>query len=86
MKYFLDGLGIESYFVIGESKGESHAWNLVKIEDQYYHIDPTWDDPVTEDGKDILRYNYFNLTDDELSKTHSWIRENYPEAKGTKYN
>lgn len=86
MKYLLDGLGIESMIVIGHSKGENHAWNLVKLDNEYYHIDPTWDDPVTEDGRDIIRYNFFNLNDDEISKTHSWNRENYPPANGKKYN
>ena len=86
MKYLMDGVGIESTLVIGESKGENHAWNLVKIEDEYYHIDPTWNDPITSDGSDVLRYNYFNLDDFEMSKTHSWNKENYPPANGNKYN
>lgn len=86
MKYLLDGLDIETMIVIGESKGENHAWNLVKLDDEYYHIDTTWDDPVTENGEDILRYNFFNLNDEEISKTHIWNREKYPIANGTKYN
>ncbi|MBU5314109.1 hypothetical protein KQI38_18990 [Tissierella carlieri] len=86
MKYLLDGIGIESMIVIGESKGENHAWNLVKIEDEYYHVDTTWDDPVTSDGSDIIRYNFFNLNDDEISKSHTWNKEDYPSANGEKYN
>lgn len=86
MKYLMDGVGIESTLVIGESKGENHAWNLVRIEDEYYHIDSTWNDPITSDGSDVLRYNYFNLDDYEMSKTHSWNKENYPAANGKKYN
>lgn len=86
MKYLMDGVGIESILVIGESKGENHAWNLVKIEDEYYHIDSTWNDPITSDGSNVLRYNYFNLDDFEMSKSHSWDKENYPTANGKKYN
>lgn len=86
MKYLLDGTGIKSIIVIGESKGQSHAWNLVEIEGEYYHIDSTWNDPITKDGSDVLRYNFFNLNDSEISKTHSWKKENYPEAKGEKFN
>lgn len=86
MKYLLDAAGVDSIIVIGESKGESHAWNLVKIEEEYYHIDSTWDDPITMDESDILRYNFFNLNDEEISKTHNWDRDNYPNAKGDRYN
>lgn len=86
MKFLLDGIGIESMIVIGQSKGENHAWNLVKLDDEYYHIDATWNDPITDDGRDIIRYNFFNLNDQEISRTHSWIRENYLSANGRKYN
>lgn len=86
MKYLLDDLQINSMIVIGESKGENHAWNLVELESEYYHIDATWDDPITENRRSIIRHNYFNLDDDELSKTHNWNRENYPKANGKKYN
>ncbi len=86
LKYLLDGMGLESMIVIGHSKGENHAWNLVKLGGDYYHVDATWDDPVTEDELSILRYNYFNLNDEDLSKTHTWTREDYPKAEGIKYN
>ena len=86
MKYLLDGVGIESILVVGKSKGTNHAWNLVKIENEYYHVDPTWDDPITNDGTNIVRYNYLNLSDSEISKSHIWDREKYPIANGIKYN
>ncbi len=86
MKYLLDGVGIESMIVIGKSRGENHAWNLVKIEDEYYHIDSTWDDPMTNDDSNVLRYNYFNLNGEEISKSHNWNKEEYPSANGEKYN
>lgn len=86
MKYLLDDAGIESLIVIGESRGENHAWNLVKIDEEYYHIDSTWDDPVSKEGSDVLRYNFLNLNDEDISKTHYWNRECYPKASGIKYN
>lgn len=86
MKYLLDGVGIESVIVVGESRGENHAWNLVKLDGEYYHVDSTWDDPISEDGEDTLRYNFFNLNDEELSITHEWDKTKYPAANGEKYN
>ncbi len=51
LKYLLDAFGIESTLVIGtgdNSNGqrEKHAWNYVKVDDIWYAIDVTWDDPV----------------------------------------
>lgn len=86
MKYLLDGLDISSMIVVGKAGEENHAWNLVRINGEYYHIDPTWNDPITIDGSDVLRYNYFNLTDDEISKSHFWKRDKYPIANSNNYN
>ncbi|MBR3696806.1 MAG: hypothetical protein IKM97_00810 [Clostridia bacterium] len=51
MKYLLDGANIPCIVVCGIGKNsngdsESHAWNYVKIDDLWYAIDSTWDDPV----------------------------------------
>lgn len=45
-KYLLQEAGIECYYV---SSGEmNHAWNMVKLDGSYYHVDTTWDDPVRD--------------------------------------
>lgn len=46
---------------------EPHAWNVVKIGDEWYHLDITFDLGVS--GKS-QRYDYFNLTDDEILRDH----------------
>jgi len=76
MKYLLEEAGVECYVMCGESQNsggesQSHMWNVVKISGDYYHLDATWNDPVTQEGSPVQRYNYFNLTDAELSLTHS---------------
>ncbi|MBU5439671.1 hypothetical protein KQI42_16775 [Tissierella sp. MSJ-40] len=86
MKYLLDEVQVKSLVVVGKSKGQNHAWNIVEIEGEHYHVDPTWDDPITDDGSNILSYDYFNLSDDQISKTHSWNREKYPVCNNDKFN
>ena len=46
---------------------DSHAWNLVQIDDEWYHIDVTWDDPVSEESDTIL-YTHFMMTDAEIAQ------------------
>ena len=50
-KYIMDGLDIPCVLVSGigtNSNGEieSHAWNYVMLDNKWYAIDVTWDDPV----------------------------------------
>lgn len=70
--------GIESTIVSGYADGGSHAWNMVNIDNHWYHVDLTWDDPVS--SEDILRYDYFNLTDNQMSKDHTWDTTKYQNA------
>lgn len=51
--------GIGSRIITGKAGGGSHAWNIVKVNGKWYNIDLTWDDPVTNTGEQVLRYDYF---------------------------
>lgn len=86
LKYLLDKVGIENLIVIGSTKDHKHAWNLVMIDGEYYHIDLTWDDPITGGCQGVIHYTYFCLSDEEIAKTHFWNRNKYPEANGEAYN
>lgn len=84
-KLLLDMAGIECYVVNGTAINvgggrESHMWNIVSIDGNYYHLDTTWNDPVSADGKDTgkISHTYFNLTDDEISKTHKEFLSVHP--------
>jgi len=46
---------------------ETHQWNVVSLDGLWYHVDPTWDDPVTHNGQDILSHDYFLITTAELN-------------------
>jgi hypothetical protein len=86
-KLLLNLAGIYSINVVGTGSGQSHAWNIVKLYGDCYHMDVTWDDPITTDGTDILRYDYFNITQQEVLKDHALDSTmTYPAAYGTRYN
>lgn len=75
-KYLLDRLGIPCFVVLGNStppgsRTQVHMWNAVQLDGDWYHLDLTWDDPVLEKGGDLIRYSFFNVTDDVLSETHT---------------
>lgn len=74
MRLLLLMTGIECKIVNGTAGGESHAWNLVKMEDGWYHVDVTWDDPLPDvEGK--VGYLYFLKNDAEMARTHTWESE-----------
>lgn len=65
-KYLLDELNIPCILVSGTAidnygNEEAHMWNYVKINDNWYLVDVTWDDPVIEGNSNInmYRYKYF---------------------------
>lgn len=88
MKLLCDLSGIECRIVTGETENngqwESHSWNIVKIDGSYYHLDVTNDDPVFEDGTNMLRYHYFNLTDSEMARENRWDKSAYPACTSSK--
>ena len=62
--------GLETAVVTGvTSKGENHAWDQVKVNGQWYNIDPTWDD--SDDGGKEMRMTYFLCDDEDFSRTHT---------------
>ncbi|HHQ8911983.1 TPA: S-layer homology domain-containing protein [Bacillus cereus] len=77
--------GIENHFVVGTGDGQPHAWNLVKIENKWYHLDTTFDDPVP-DEQGRVTYSYFNLSDEQIARNHEWNRGEYPQATTNYYS
>lgn len=64
MAIFLHEMGIENYKVASAT----HVWNAVKLNDKWYHLDLTWDDPVSNTGDDILDHKYFLINSDKLKE------------------
>lgn len=78
-KLFMDALNIPCKFVRGATNGGGHGWNMVQINNKWYHIDVTWDDPVP-DEKGRLRYNYFLIPDSKMDDDHVWNKAIYPKC------
>ena len=77
-KYLMDALGIPCVIVIGtgtnsSGQSENHAWNYVQINNIWYGIDTTWDDPVVIGGgrpTQTARYQYFLRGKETLEEDH----------------
>lgn len=75
-QYLLQQLGIECTYVSGTALDDLHAWCLVKLDGDYYYIDPTWGDPEYDDYWDLMQtnqnldYRYFAVTSDDIAHTH----------------
>ena len=75
-KLLFDLAGLESAVVSGisadfDGEADAHMWNAVKIYGDYYYLDCTWDDPVSDDGTSTRVYTYFNLNNEMISASHS---------------
>ncbi len=64
---------IASGFFRGDKpKPEPHAWNVVNIGGNFYHLDVTNMMGYNLDNPKELRFAYFNQTDDMVANTHTW--------------
>jgi len=67
-------LSIECKFV--PSDAMNHAWNLIKIDGEWYHIDVTWDDP-TPDLLGRVNHVFFLISDDAIASSEYYQRAHY---------
>lgn len=82
----LNQIGVEVQYVVGVVNGnEDHAWNLVKVDGKWYHLDTTWNDPLPN-RVGTSSYDYFLVTDSQLKKDHKWVTSDYPAATSTTYS
>lgn len=65
-KYIMDALDVECILVSGNATNssnetETHMWNYVRLNNEWYGVDVTWDDPIIIGGpsKNNIRHDYF---------------------------
>jgi transglutaminase/protease-like cytokinesis protein 3 len=80
MALFLDKLNIPNFKVASES----HIWNLVYLDNEWYHLDLTWDDPYSAAGADTINHNFFLISYETLVQwntgKHNFDQSIYTEA------
>ena len=79
-KYLANSANIDCEIMQGTAinsngQSESHAWNCVKLNNIWYEVDPTWDDPIVigNNGKatNEMKYKYFLKGSETFEKDHT---------------
>lgn len=83
---------VECVTVVGASADSTgdHAWNMVRLDGEWYCVDPTWNDtdPGALSGQQAqkLAHRYFNITSQMMRESnHQWDYANIPESTATAY-
>ena len=90
-RYLLSLAGIVSEEVVSDKM--HHCWNYVRLGENWYHIDVTFDNPVLEGAMagtpKYMSHEFFLLSDAALlakGKHHDWKRPNLPPATDTRFD
>ena len=67
MELILEALKVKSYRV----SSDNHIWNAIYLNDNWSHVDLTWDDPVISDGSQVVDHNFFIIDTATLLKLES---------------
>ena len=77
---FMIKLNIPSLIVEGTIENGSHTWNMVYVDSKWRMVDVTWDDPLYM-ARGSVQHTYFNISTEQLLRTHTFIEEDYPNAR-----
>ena len=97
IQYLLQKCGVECAEAAGNTKRESreeggaHAWNILKLDGDYYYLDSTWDD--SSDTVQVVKttqigFEYLNVTTEEMqrSRDFAYCPTQMPVCEATKCN
>ena len=77
MAIFLSSINVPNYKI----SNQKHVWNAVYLDNTWYHLDLTWDDPVTNTGENILINDFFLISTEQLESldqtTHKYDKTVY---------
>ncbi|RXZ78453.1 hypothetical protein EBB07_26845 [Paenibacillaceae bacterium] len=84
--------GLEIFYIDGHAS-QPHAWNIIKIDGNFYHVDATWNDndQLWRDGGpssaeahriyNLMKRAHFNSTHSDRALRISWDFERFPVGK-----
>ena len=79
MAIYLNRLNLKNYKI----STINHIWNAVNINNEWLHLDLTWDDPVTDTGENVLLDDFFLISNNKLvsknTKQHNFDVNIYKE-------
>ncbi|MDR1027993.1 MAG: hypothetical protein LBL63_01055 [Clostridiales Family XIII bacterium] len=68
----------------GDGQWVGHAWNLVYMDDRWYQVDATFDDPIgNPEGR--VDHSYFGQNDALMQNDHRWDALYWPAADGADF-
>lgn len=83
-QYLMNRMGVQAALVTGDLREQmgstirlgsshiyvttGHAWNMVKIDNNWYHVDVTTDDALSSTNS--ISHEFFLLSYEEINKTH----------------
>ena len=88
-KLICDYCGVKCFVAIGKAvhsgtENSSHAWNIVRLDNENYHVDVTWD--IRRKGDISFSRDYLNLNDSLIRLDHTWDDRIYPPCGSLEYN
>ena len=79
-KMMCDDMGVECHIITGKClEGGGHAWNVVKVDGKWYHLDVTWNDGCGD------RYQYFLVPDSFMERSRTWNKDLCPKVTTAPY-
>ena len=82
LRLLLQELGVQCI----QTGNASHVWNMVKLGDDWYHVDATWDDPTPNALGRVRHINLLCSDEVFLDNGHGSWSAAAPEASNTQYD